>query len=112
MNHGSFAIAGYAACDVRLSDEIKQMVQGLVDRNLEGYAQKAVQVALDLMDGKPVSEQNVVELRLVHTPPPVLPPSSSERTPGSSQQCAARELPKPFPPTPAPTLSGSEPKQR
>ena len=41
-NKNMFAIAGYAACDARLDDNMKTRVQGLIDRNVEGYARKAL----------------------------------------------------------------------
>jgi ABC-type sugar transport system substrate-binding protein len=107
-NHSTFAIAGYAACDVRLSDHVKHNVQGLVDRNVEGFARKALQNAADLMEGNPVPERTVVDVRLVHTPPPFFPPPSSEGTLGNKPERAPREYPKPFPPP----GSGSESKQR
>jgi len=72
-----FAIGGYFACDARLSQHVKDRVQGLVDRNVEGYARKALQVALDLMDGKPVPERALVDVRFIHTPPPLTSPPSS-----------------------------------
>ena len=37
-NKNLFAIGGYFACDVRLTPNMKGRVQGLVDRNVEGYA--------------------------------------------------------------------------
>ena len=40
-NKNIFAIGGYFACDVRLTQSVKNHVQGLVDRNVEGYARKA-----------------------------------------------------------------------
>jgi ABC-type sugar transport system substrate-binding protein len=91
-----FAIGGYSACDARLPQTVKDRVQGLVDRNVEGYARKALQVALDLMDGKPVPERALVDVRLVHTPAPFIPPPSSE---GTQEKKAAEgpvgEKPKP-----------------
>ncbi len=56
---------------------VKDRVQGLIDRNVEGYARKALQVALDLMDGKPVPERALVDVRFIHTPPPLTPRPSS-----------------------------------
>ncbi|MBV8488303.1 MAG: substrate-binding domain-containing protein [Planctomycetaceae bacterium] len=60
------ALGGYAACDARLDSLPKALSECVIDRNTEGYARKALQVALDLMDGKPVAERNEVELRLIH----------------------------------------------
>jgi len=76
-NKNIFAIGGYFACDVRLTPHMKGRVQGLVDRNVEGYARKALQVALDLMDGKPVPNRALVDVRFIHTPPPLIPPPST-----------------------------------
>ena len=64
----TYVVGGYFACDARLNPPLKNNVQGLIDRNVEGYARKALQVALDLMDGKPVSDRALVEVHLVHTP--------------------------------------------
>ena len=69
-NQNTFAIAGYFACDGRLTDQVKHHVQGLVDRNVEGYARMAPQTALDLMEGKPAPDRTLVDVRLVHTPHP------------------------------------------
>ncbi|MGA9924021.1 MAG: sugar ABC transporter substrate-binding protein [Isosphaeraceae bacterium] len=107
-NKNIFAIGGYFACDVRLTQRVKDHVQGLVDRNVEGYARKALQVALDLMDGKPVPERALVDVRFIHTPPPFIPPPSSEGTAGNKLEGAVREYPKPFPPAGTP----SEPKPK
>jgi ABC-type sugar transport system substrate-binding protein len=68
-NKQMFAIGGYFACDARLAQHVKDRVQALVDRNVEGYARKALQLALDLMDGKPVPERALVDVRLIHTRP-------------------------------------------
>ena len=107
-NKNMFAIGGYFACDARLTPSVKSRVQGLVDRNVEGYARKAIQVALDLMDGKPVPERALVDVRFIHTPPPFIPPPSSEGTVGHMLERAVREDPKPFPPAGTP----SEPKPK
>jgi ABC-type sugar transport system substrate-binding protein len=103
-----FAIGGYFACDARLTQSVKDHVQGLVDRNVEGYARKALQVALDLMEGQPVPERALVDVRFIHTPPPFIPPVSSEGTVGNKLERAVREYPEPFPPAGAP----SEPKPK
>ncbi len=76
-NKQMFAIGGYFACDARLSQHVKESVQGIVDRNVEGYARKALQVALDVMDGKPVPERALVDVRLIHTRPISTSPPSS-----------------------------------
>jgi len=75
-NKNMFAIGGYYACDARLTQHVKDHVQGLIDRNVEGFAHKALQVALDLMEGKPVPVRALVDVRLIHTPAPLIPPPS------------------------------------
>jgi hypothetical protein len=62
----AIALGGYAACDARLDSLPKALTECILDRNTEGYARKALQVALDLMEGKPVAERNEVELRFIH----------------------------------------------
>jgi ABC-type sugar transport system substrate-binding protein len=89
-NHAGFAIAGYAACDARMADEVKRNVQGLADRNIEGYAQKVVQIAVDLMEARPVSEGNIVNIPIVHTPPPLAPPPVTPK-PTSAERKAVGE---------------------
>ena len=69
----TYLVGGYFACDARLMPPLKNNVQGLIDRNIEGYARKALQVALDLMDGKAVPDRALVEVRLLHSPMPLEP---------------------------------------
>ncbi len=94
------ALGGYAACDARLDSLSKALSECIVDRNTEGYARKALQVALDLMDGKPVAERNEIELRLIHHPPTYYP-QAAETKPA--------DLP-PAQPAAAPTTA--EPKKK
>jgi len=97
-NKSFFVIGGYFACDARLSQHVKNHVQGLIDRNIEGYARKALQAALDLMDGKPVPERVPVDVRLIHTPPPFAPPPSSAGAQGKqTAEGSLGEKPKPKP---------------
>ncbi len=105
-----FAIGGYFACDARLTQSVKDHVQGLVDRNVEGYARKALQVALDLMEGKPVPERALVDVRFIRTPPPFIPPLGLEGTVGNKLERAVREYPKPFPPAGTPSEPKPKPK--
>ncbi len=74
-----FAVGGYYACDARLILPMKARVQGLIDRNVEAYARRALEVALDLMDGKAVPERVLVDVRFHPNPHPYLP-TSAERT--------------------------------
>ena len=80
----SFVIGGYFACDARLSQQVKERVQGLIDRNVEGYARKALQVALDLIDGKSVPDRVLVDVRFIHTSLRFVPPATSAGTDGST----------------------------
>ena len=89
---------------------MKDHVQGLVDRNVEGYARKALQVALDLMEGKPVPERALVDVRFIRTPPPFIPPLGLEGTVGNKLERAVREYPKPFPPAGTPSEPKPKPK--
>lgn len=70
-------LGGFAACDSRLNDLIQRLTPALADRNIEGYARKALQTSLDLMDGKPAPERvelPVPFLRKVLTTPPTFTP--------------------------------------
>ena len=107
-NKTMFAISGYAACDARLADAVKHHVQGLIDRNVDGFARKALQNAMDLMEGKAVPERTIVDVRLVHTPPPFYPPPSPDAAVRIKPERGPREYPKPIPPA----GSESDPKQR
>jgi ABC-type sugar transport system substrate-binding protein len=73
------ALGGYAACDARLDSMPKALSECIVDRNTEGYARKALQVALDLMSGKSVAERNEVGMRLIHHPPTFYPQPSETK---------------------------------
>ena len=73
-----FAVGGYYACDSRLVLPMKARVQGLVDRNVEVYARKALEAALDLMDGKSVPDRVLVDVRYYPNPQPFLPTSAEE----------------------------------
>ena len=75
---------------------MKARVQGLVDRNVEGYARKALEVALDLMDGKSVPERALVDVRFYPNPPPFIAPQR-----GGTAEKAEGPVPEhrePFPP--------------
>jgi ABC-type sugar transport system substrate-binding protein len=107
-NNKLFAIAGYAACDSRLTEHIRGYFQGIIDRSIDAYAHKALQVAMDLMDGKPVAERNVADLRLFHNPFPFVPASSS----GASLEVKVERAPKLYP-RPLPSSgSGAEPNPK
>ena len=60
--HREIVVAGYTACDMRLDILVKGKSAALVDRNVEGYTRKALQLALDQIDGKPVPEVLEVEM--------------------------------------------------
>jgi ABC-type sugar transport system substrate-binding protein len=76
------AIGGYYACDARLTQNMKERIQGLIDRNVEGYARKALELALDFMEGKPVPERAPVDVRFIHnSPKSMIPPVNSQGPP-------------------------------
>ncbi len=56
---------GYAACDERANPAVRQGSEVLADCSMLGYSRKALQVALDLMDGKPAPERVEIEMPLV-----------------------------------------------
>ena len=56
---------GYAACDERANPLVKQGTEVLADCSMAGFSRKALQVALDLMDGKPAPERVEIEMPLV-----------------------------------------------
>jgi ABC-type sugar transport system substrate-binding protein len=103
-----FALGGYSACDARLAQTVKDQTQGLVDRNVEGYARKAFQIAMDLMDGKPAPERTELDLRFIHNPPPSnLPPETAETRKKKAMEASEalnRKLGRP-------AGTGSEPKK-
>lgn len=55
---------GYAACDDRSNPFLKEGTEVLADSSMQGYTRKALQVAIDLMDGKPAPERVEVEMPL------------------------------------------------
>ncbi len=87
----TFAVAGYHACDGRLTPPLKIRVQGLIDRSVEGFARKATQVALDLMDAKAVPERSEVKVRLVHDNPPYVAPPMADSGKEKSAQSIEKE---------------------
>jgi ABC-type sugar transport system substrate-binding protein len=100
-------LGGYAACDVRLDQIVKALAEGLANRNVEGYARKAFQVAIDLMDGKPAPERAEVEIRVIHNPPQYQPVSdeTKELIPPGGPAPASREPAQP-------PSSSSEPREK
>jgi ABC-type sugar transport system substrate-binding protein len=103
-----FALGGYSACDVRLAQLVKDQTQGLVDRNVEGYARKVFQVAMDLMDGKPAPERSEVDVHFIHNPPPSNLPPETEETRKKKAKEAAEALNRKLG---RDAGTGSEPKQ-
>jgi ABC-type sugar transport system substrate-binding protein len=63
--HREIVLAGYAACDVRLDMILKGKAAALADRNIEGYARKALQLAIDHIEGKPAPEVTELEVAAV-----------------------------------------------
>jgi len=103
-----FALGGYSACDVRLAQHVKDQTQALVDRNVEGYARKVFQIAMDLMDGKPAPEHCEVDVRFIHNPPPSNLPPETEETRKKKAMEAAEALNRKLG---RDAGTGSEPKQ-
>lgn len=60
--HREIILAGYTACDIRLDILVKSKSSAMVDRNIEGYTRKALQLALDQIDGKSVPDILEVEM--------------------------------------------------
>jgi ABC-type sugar transport system substrate-binding protein len=60
--HREIVLAGYAACDIRLDIIVKGKAAALVDRNIEGYSRKALQLAIDQVEGRPVPEVTELEV--------------------------------------------------
>ncbi|MFO0892496.1 MAG: hypothetical protein U0790_25555 [Isosphaeraceae bacterium] len=65
----ALAAGGLAVASQCLDAKVVHYTQGLVDRNVEGYARKLLQLALDLMGRKNVPERNEIELSFVHRSP-------------------------------------------
>ena len=56
---------GYAPCDERANSMVKLGTEVMADSSTVGFARKTLQLALDLMDGKPAPERVGVEMPLL-----------------------------------------------
>jgi ABC-type sugar transport system substrate-binding protein len=72
-------VGGYGANDTRLDILVKNAVSVLADRNVEGYSRKALQLALDQMDGKPVPERLEVDMPVTHNRPASYPAAAEPK---------------------------------
>jgi ABC-type sugar transport system substrate-binding protein len=97
--HREIVVAGYTACDNRLDIMVKGKSAALVDRNVEGYTRKALKLALDQIEGKPVPELLEVEMpftrnRRLFYPAPAEPgkaspaPAAPSASPSGSSKSA------------------------
>jgi ABC-type sugar transport system substrate-binding protein len=81
-NHPVPVVGGYAANDARLDLLVKERVSAMADRNVEGYARAALQLALDQMGGKTVPERVALEMPIVYHHPDVYPSPEGGQKPG------------------------------
>lgn len=94
----AFLIGGFASFDARLDSYAREGAVGLVNRNTDGYARALLQLALDLMDRKPVPERTEVAMPFIHTPPPYKPTDLAvEPEPAEAVKAAPEPASKPSP---------------
>jgi ABC-type sugar transport system substrate-binding protein len=99
-------VGGFAACDARLDPLVKEGATVLVDRNVEGYAREALQLALGRMDGIPTPDRAEVGLPFVHNAPELAPDADEKAL-------VPRGAPSPPPAKLAqPPASPGEPKKK
>jgi ABC-type sugar transport system substrate-binding protein len=98
-------MGGYAASDQRLDLLVKGRSSAVADRNVEGYTRKALQLALDQMDGKPVPERTEIEMPFTHVRPNFYPSKDEAKSTDSvPERNKVERRPRPIPPAPAPKL--------
>ena len=83
---------GYAACDARIDDTILKITEAVGDRNIEGYARKALELAPNQMESKPVPERVELPIRIIQNPPRT-PPVWGPRTRGNTNSPRDRPIP-------------------
>jgi ABC-type sugar transport system substrate-binding protein len=93
-------VGGYGANDIRLDMSVKNGISALADRNIEGYTRKALQVALDQMDGKSAPERIEVALPFTRNQPDHYPAKAESKKTG--QKDRAPESVEKLGPTAAP----------
>jgi ABC-type sugar transport system substrate-binding protein len=64
-----FIVGGFAATDARLDQFVKLISHGLINRNTDGYSQKLMKLAVDLMERRSVPDRTTVELPILRNPP-------------------------------------------
>ena len=89
-------VGGYGANDMRLDMSVKNGISALADRNIEGYTRKALQAALDQIDGKPVPERIEVALPFTRNSPDHYPAKAEPKKTGKESR-RARAAQKPGP---------------
>jgi hypothetical protein len=92
--HREVVLAGYAACDIRLDIITKGRAAALADRNIEGYARRALQLAVDQIEGKPGPAVAEVEVstarnRRLYYPADPEPKDTGKAGGGTDQKPAA-----------------------
>jgi ABC-type sugar transport system substrate-binding protein len=98
-------LGGYAAADQRLDLLVKGRTSALADRNVEGYARKALQLALDQMEGKPVPARSEIEMPFKHVRPTFYPSAEeAKRAYQIPEKNKPERRPRPIPPVPAQNL--------
>jgi ABC-type sugar transport system substrate-binding protein len=89
-------VGGYGANDMRLDIMVKNGVSALADRNIEGYTRKALQLALDQMDGKPTPERIEVAMPFTRNSPDHYPAKTEpKKTDQKGRAPGAAEKPGP-----------------
>jgi ABC-type sugar transport system substrate-binding protein len=79
-------VGGYGANDMRLDMAVKNGISALADRNIEGYSRKALQLALDQMDGKPTPERIEVEMPFTRNQPEHYPAMAEPKKTGQENR--------------------------
>jgi ABC-type sugar transport system substrate-binding protein len=85
-NDRHLIVGGYGANDARLDISVKIGTSALADRNIDGYARKALQLAIDQMDGKPTPERNEVGMPFTRNQPEHYPDKAEPKKTGRKER--------------------------